>query len=309
VRGERGFALLAVMLVLALLAVVSGEFAFSMRLEASMVRSYREEVMGRHLVEAAVQQAIREIVTDFQLAGLQEDGLTFYRLPALALPRLPRTNVPLGRGTFTYRISDEEGRVNLNTAPPARLDLLLAALGVDKQTRDVINDSLQDWKDANELYRPSGAESEYYLRLPVPYRARNGRLEDVAELLQIRGVTPALFWGSRERPGLAALVTVRGQGQVNINTAPPLVLKALGLSDAEVGLIQDTRARAPYPSVPGQFGGRGLSISTRTFRIEAEATVDGRQAGRVVAVVQRQTDAAGQPTAVVLSWNPVGGRP
>ena len=56
---ERGFALLAVMLVLALLGVIAGEFAFAMRLEATMVKSYREEIVGRHLVEAGVQQAIQ----------------------------------------------------------------------------------------------------------------------------------------------------------------------------------------------------------------------------------------------------------
>ena len=42
---ERGFVLLAVLLVLALLAVVVTELAFSARLEASMVRSYRDGVL------------------------------------------------------------------------------------------------------------------------------------------------------------------------------------------------------------------------------------------------------------------------
>ena len=41
-RSERGFALLSVMLVLALLAVVVTEFSMSARLESSMIRSYRD---------------------------------------------------------------------------------------------------------------------------------------------------------------------------------------------------------------------------------------------------------------------------
>ncbi len=60
--NERGFALLGVMLVLALLGVVVGELSVSMRLEASMVRSYKENVLATHLAEAAIQQAIREIL-------------------------------------------------------------------------------------------------------------------------------------------------------------------------------------------------------------------------------------------------------
>jgi len=310
VKGERGFALLAVTLVLALLSVIVGEFAFSMRLEATMVRSYREGVVGGHLAEAAVQQAIREILTDSQVVGLADDALTFFRLPARALPHLPRSGVPLGRGTFSYRITDEEARINLNTAPPDRVDRLLLVLGMDKQTRDIINDSLQDWKDADELRRANGAESEDYLRLPVPYRARNANLEDVAELLQIRGVTPELYYGRDGAPGLAELVTVRGSGLVNINTAAPTVLRALGLSDAEVAEIIQARAVTPYSSVPARFTGRGLSISTRTFRVEAEGLVNGERTARVVAIVQKATDPSGQPRGVIVSWNPTpGGRP
>lgn len=310
-KDERGFALVAATLVLALLAVVVGEFAFSMRLEATMVRSYREEIVGRHLVEAAVQQAIREILTDSQLVGLADDGaLTFFKLPARALPRLPRADVPLGRGTFAYRITDEEARINLNTSAPDRIDRLLLVLGVDKQARDIINDSLQDWKSPGELHRANGAKSDYYLALPVPYRARNANLEDVAELLQIRGVTPELFFGRDTTPGLAEFVTVRGGGQVNINTAAPTILKALGLSDAEVSEITQARALAPYPAVPARFTGRGLSVSTRTFRVEAEAFVGGERTARVVAIVQKTTDPSGQPTGTIASWNPApGGRP
>ncbi|MEK7364345.1 MAG: hypothetical protein AAB016_10265, partial [candidate division NC10 bacterium] len=237
--------------------------------------------------------------------------LTFFRLPARPLPRLPRSEVPLGQGTFSYRITDEEARINLNTAPPDRIDRLLAMLGADKQVRDVIKDSLQDWRDPNDLHRINGAESDHYLKLPVPYRARNANLEDVAELLQIRGVTPELYFGRGGEPGLAEFVTVHGAGQqVNTNTASPTVLKTLGLSDAEVSEIVQARNVAPYPSVPARFAGRGLTISTRTFRIEARGWVDGQLTGKVTAIVQKRVDAGGQPGGVILAWNPVaGGRP
>ena len=82
------------------------------------------------------------------------------------------------------------------------MDRLLTAVGLDKQARDTINDSLQDWKDADDLRRINGAESEdYYLKLPVPYRARNGPLQDTAELLQIRGVTREIYQGVEGTPG------------------------------------------------------------------------------------------------------------
>ena len=53
---QSGFALLAVTLVLALLGVVVTELAFSMRLEAAMVRSYKDAILARHLAEAGIQR-------------------------------------------------------------------------------------------------------------------------------------------------------------------------------------------------------------------------------------------------------------
>jgi len=250
--NQRGFALLAVMLVLALLGVVVTELSVSMRLEASMVRSYKESVLASHLAEAAIQQAIREILGPGTIQALEEGGtLVFLRglagasLP-VKLPKLPRTRVTFGAGEFSYRITDEEARINLNTAPADRVDRLLTAVGVDKQARDIINDSLQDWKDVDDLHRTNGAESEdFYLKLPVPYRARNGPLQDAAELLQIRGVTREIYAGAQGHAGLADLVTVTGGGTVNLNTAPEAVLRALGLLDAEVSDITGGRASNP----------------------------------------------------------------
>ena len=308
-KRDRGFVLIAVLLALTLLAVIVTELAFSARIEASMVRSYRDGVLARHLAEAAVQQAIREIATPAQVAALDETGqLVFYRaLPGQTtptrLPALPRERVALGAGEFSYRLVDESARLALNSPAPYRFARLLDALGMDATARDVIVDSLQDWRDADELPRLHGGESELYLTMPVPYRARNANLQDATELLQIRGVTPELFRGTTDRPGLSDLVTAAAVSTVNLNTASPLVLKALGLSDAEIADVVQTRARAPYPSVPGRFAGRGLAIGSSVFRIEAEGRVDGAVRSRVVAVVQRGSRSAPlEPT--ILSWRP-----
>jgi general secretion pathway protein K len=310
VKNERGFALMVVMLVMTLLAIIVTELAMSMRLEASMVRSYKDVTLATHLAEAAVQQAIREILGpgrvlgSVRILGLDEDGtLSFYRTVGTSVllvkqSRLPRQRVALGAGEFSYRISDEHGRLNLNAAAPDRVDRLLAAIGLDKQARDIINDSLQDWKDANDLSRINGAESEdFYLKLPVPYRARNGALQDAAELLQIRGITREIYRGEKDHPALADLVTVFGGNTVNMNTAPAPVLKALGLSDAEVIEITQTRTRTPY-AVPGRFATNRLTVGSSTFRIEAEGLIAGEPRARIVAIVQRRS---GPPTAAPRS--------
>ena len=308
---ERGFALLAVILVLSLLAVVVTEFAFSMRLEASMVRAYRDSILARNLAEAGIQQAIREILSDANVQALDEDEqLAFYSKPAggtaiQRLPSLTRTHVSLGSGAFSYRITDEEGRLNINAGVPARMQQLLVSLGVDKLERDVIVDSIEDWRDRNDLKRANGAESDDYVKLPVSYRARNGNFQDTAELLQINGVTPEMYYGRAERQGLVDLVTVRGRGNVNLNTAPAPVLSAVGLSDAEISEIVQTRVKTPYPSV-GRFGGRGpFSVVSSTFRIDAEGIVAGEPKARIIAIVQKAAGSTVSGASVsIVSWRP-----
>ena len=303
-RDERGFALILVLLVMAVVGVVGAEFAYSMRLEAAAVLAYKQRIVATHLAEAAVAQAVRELVADAAYVSVDDSGLlTFYTgdRPPLPLPRLPREKVEFPGGQFSYRITDEDARVNVNTLAPDRIDRLLQGLALDKEVRDTIGDSLQDWRDANEEHRLNGAESDYYLALPVPYRSRNGNLESVAELLQIRGVTPEIYFGAPGRPGLADLVTVKSQGQINVNTAAPEVLRALGLAEAQVDEVVQARAIAPYTSVPGTLGGVGLSVATSTFRVEAEGLVDGRVAARVTAVIQKRQGTT--PSIAILAWS------
>src|SRR3989441_334164 len=213
-RAERGFALIVVLLVMAIVGVVGAEFAYSMRLEATAVRAYKDRILASHLSEAAFAQAVREIVAESSYVTFDEHGLlTFYRQDRLPLPQLPREKVDFEGGQYSYRITDEEARINLNASPPDRVDRLPQfCLGLDKSVRDVIGDSLQDWRDPNEEHRLNGAESDdFYLKLPLPYRAHNANLESTTELLQIHGVleTPAIFWGTPERPGLVDVVTVK----------------------------------------------------------------------------------------------------
>ena len=239
-RNDRGFALLAVMLVLALLGVVVTEFAVSMRLEASMVRSYRDGVVATHLAEAAVQQAIREILGPGDVQAPDLDGtLVFFRAQAgsafpVRLPKLPRERVALGAGEFSYRITDEESRINLNTAAP---DAWTGLDGIGGgQARDIVPTaqtgrtptiSIGSWAEAGTTSKPVPCGHETALqdvscsdprRDTGDYRRRGrttgaGRRRrcrgadgehDSANPAQARG-SPAPRLATSRRSGLAAL--------------------------------------------------------------------------------------------------------
>jgi general secretion pathway protein K len=301
--NERGFALVAVLLVLALLGIVGAEFAYSMRLEASAMQSWRDNLAAAHLAEAAVEQALRELSADFRFVAVADDGrLTFYTADRLPIERLPRTRVRFGPGEYSYVITDEMSRINVNRASPERLDKVLQCLGVDKIVRDQIVDSILDWIDPNEDHRLNGAESEdYYLKLPTPYRARNAGLESIYELLQIKAVTRAIFEGAGGRPGLVDVLTTRGSttDSVNVNTVTPVALCGLGLAEAQVSLITQQRRLAPYFLPPAM--GVNFEMTSSVFRIEAEGLIDGKPRANDTALVQKPPD----PTAAItiLEWS------
>jgi general secretion pathway protein K len=300
---DRGIALIVVLLVLALLLTVVADFAQTVRLEAVTTINFRTGLGETWLAEAGYQRAVAEILPEAISHELDGEGRLVFRRERLGTPAVPeRLDVPLGAARFSYRITDETARINLNRAAPSLLDRLLTELRVEKTERDAIGDAIQDWRDPNEEHRLNGAESDYYQSLAVPYRSKNGDFDAVEELLQIRGVTPELLRGTAERPGLAASLTVAGTGTVNVNTADRPVLRALGLAEAEVELLVARRPYVDLSSLPPNLRRGSQRTRSDAFRIEAWAG-GPEPAGRVlVAVVVRASDRGGQVQVTPVSW-------
>ena len=306
VRNERGLALVIVLLVLSLLLAIAGEFALAMRLEGTTTLNFRAAVAAGYLAEAAYQRALAELAPDAIAQHLDETGLRVFRRSRNETVKAPdRRDIALGPGRFSYEITDEDARLNLNRMSPEQLHRLLTELGAERDARDVIVDSTQDWRDANEEHRLNGAESDYYLSLPVPYRSKNADFDSVEELLQVRGVTPQFFYGTAEKPGLVAYLTVAGSGAININTASDLVLRTLGYVQAQVDLLKQAR---PYLDVnpnslpPGVPRIGGLTFRSTSFRIEATGEVPGQARRTLRAIVRRQTGQGGGARVMLRSW-------
>jgi len=141
-------------------------------------------------------------------------------------------------------IEDETGKININKlvagnafngAIKGLLTRLLTQPQFQIQEREIedLLNAIKDWIDADSEVTATGAENAYYQGLGKSYAVRNGPMESIDELLMVRGVTRELFYGTAERPGLARLLTVQGEGSVNINTAPKEVLRALAPSITE----------------------------------------------------------------------------
>lgn len=303
-RPEGGVALILVLLVLAMLLAVVGEFTLAMRLEATTTLNFRAAVTAGQLAEAAYHRAVAELLPQAIAHHQDERGLLVFRRSRIEPVEVPaRADLALGAGRFSYRITDEESRIHLNRATPDVLHRLLNELGVERQTRDVIVDSILDWRDSNEEHRLNGAESDdYYLTLPVPYRSKNANFDRVEELLQVRGVTPELFYGAAGSSGLIEHLTVTGSGAINVNTAGPLVLRALGYAQAEADLLAAGRPYLDLTALSTQLRRGRQRTRSDAFRIEAWGEVPGQGRRALVAVVQRRAGRGGAVEVRPLSW-------
>ncbi|MCX7825257.1 MAG: general secretion pathway protein GspK, partial [Verrucomicrobiae bacterium] len=145
---------------------------------------------------------------------------------------------PLGDGTFTVRVVDEQSRLNANVITPEQWRTLLRLCGVDTETASIIVDSVGDWIDSDSGTKFNGAEDDYYMGLPPeqngPYHCKNGPMDRIEELLLVRGVTPEIFYGHQSESatdaqvtGIAQFLTTLPFIKVNVNTASSQVLQCI----------------------------------------------------------------------------------
>lgn len=297
--GEQGIALLMVLWIMVFLTVIVTEFAYSMRTELSVTRNFKDDVQSYYLARAGIERALAELSTDYdynyldengdvvfgkkEIVASKETGITQEEEPVLS----PGAEAPLGEGTFSFRVIDLEGRIDINIAMTNRtiLNELLIQAGVkEKMDRDTIIDSMLDWKDADDLHRLNGAEDSYYLGLDPPYPTKDGRLETVEELLNIKGITEQILYGdpgeeNGEEPykGLINFLNVTGTKRVNINTAPEEVLRALGYDESRLEVLHSDRDRYSIPPRLNRFP-RGTfvpTIKSNNFSIEGRGDVNG----------------------------------
>jgi len=219
-KTERGVALVVVLWIVVMLSLLIGGFAFTMHVETQVASYSRKELRAEMLARSGVELVRQQLHTRPPWEKACEALNQSWCASDLYVDH------ELGEGKFTVKVIDEESLLPINRLSDSRLRLLLQLLEVDPTAVDTIADSIQDWIDENSLTRLNGAESDYYLTLNPPYRAKNGLIYRTQELLMIRGITPELYHGAHGKPGLKDLVSPYTQ-QVNVNTASPLVLQVI----------------------------------------------------------------------------------
>ena len=259
--GHEGMALIIVLWVLTLLSVLALEFCFSMRTELNVTRNQKEKEQLYYYAQGGIQRGIAELI-------YRSDPLLHQKRAA---PKIEDTGefekewkcdgtpyaVSFQYGDAEVKLKSESGRINLNRTPDQLLRKVLSYFVEVGEQRDIIVDSILDWRDADDLHRLNGAENDYYRSLAEPYDCKDADFDTVEELLLVRGITPELFYGKKTKSedgqeipaiGLKDVFTVFSTSvALDVNLAPVEVQTVFfGIPSETAKRIVEAREEKPF---------------------------------------------------------------
>jgi general secretion pathway protein K len=268
ISDNKGVILIALLWILTALAIIALSFSRETFVELAAARNTRDLSDAYFIARAGINATAFQLVKKRFQPAVQQLEL-----------QKPPDPIDLGKvtgmfadGEYEVDIQDESGKISLNFVSEEQLRKLIELLEIPKPDSDVIADSILDWRDVDSAHRINGAEDDYYQALDPPYKAKNGRIETVEELLLIRGVTPDYFYGHSEktpegamvfRYGLSRYFTAYGtSNRININFAPlPVLMSVPGMTPQIAQAIFERRRTNPYANMgdmtrdlPGNLG-------------------------------------------------------
>jgi general secretion pathway protein K len=348
-RNNRGIALLITISITTILVAAALEYNRRARFAVISTAVARDRLTLSHMASSGVHIAMALLIKDkseSNFDSLSEDWANSEKIEELL------QEIPFEAGKLSVTITDELSKIQVNALvkfPDSRQfsesqvmlwDRFLRYIRSEEDLQDESNpvaivNSVKDWLDSGDDEATtglSGAESSYYEDLDPPYASRNGPIQDLNDLLLIKGITPQIYYDSEEAPGLASFMTVHGMtmgagtsfswpGRININTADVPVLAALlGLENQELALAifeyrQEVTADEDShdfsnPKWYKEIAGLGdvaintslVTTSSDVFHIKSEASINVTQTS-VIAVVQRvQSPESGKWTGKILNW-------
>ena len=245
---RRGGALLAVLWLAAALAAIAFSLAGTVRGEIERTSTSLDGTRAYYLATGALERAVLHMRWGRQYRN--PDGS-----PRFYAPWTQSLRYSFPAGEAVVDITPETAKLNINTASPEDLLRLLAALGADPERARMVTAAILDWRS---MPREEGLTDfdRYYLSLAPSFRSPHASFQEVEELLLLRGMNPDLFHGWLDRDSQGRLVprlglkdcvsAYAGGFAVDVNTAPPAVLAAIGLGELEVNAVLQARAAQPF---------------------------------------------------------------
>jgi general secretion pathway protein K len=280
-----GIALVLVMLTIIVLSAIVGSLAIAMSTEIRLARNSdydaQMEWMGRSGIELARYALANKCPEQRQIDALNQFWAGGTSPCSNDVENVPLKDFPLGMGKITVSITDMERKWDINLVANPRapqreiLQKALAEVGVtDAEQSQTIIDSILDWVNPIQSSGFSGAKNDYYMRLNPPYYCKNGPIDDISELLLIKGITPDIYWGSNSTNHPVSAYQQHGGGGFNSPSAnrTGAGFHSSDLPQYPVGLVELFTA----------MGGR-LNVNTASIKtLQLVPGIDEATAARII---------------------------
>jgi len=160
----RGAALLLVMWLIALLTALVGAFALTARTAGLQGRVLVRGLVAESAARAGIEYALTRVGQTDPRRQWRADGRPYRWRYADA--------------DVEVRITDEDGKVDINQSDATLLGALLRAVGVEQAQADRLAGAIVDWRDPDVLTQPSGGGEERDHRAAgLPDRAKESELQ------------------------------------------------------------------------------------------------------------------------------------
>jgi general secretion pathway protein K len=172
-------------------------------------------------------------------------------------------------------VTDEDGKIDLNGAPPELLALLFEAVGLAAPDAQAIADRIADFRDPDNLQRLRGAEDRDYFATGLPAGAKDAPFDAVEELGQVLGpIGGPLSANPDLLAAVGSLLTVHAARSQFDPEVAPLILKPAVLEIEARGLgtaIAPSRHRIFSVTATASLPVGAVFSRQATFRITGDA--------------------------------------
>jgi general secretion pathway protein K len=207
----------------------------------------------------------------------------------------------------TIRLSDESAKIDINTANNELLKGLFRSAGASEEDAARMLDAVLDWRDADSLKRPQGAEDADYTRAGLRGLPANAPFQSTEELQLVLGVSPEVY--QRILPMITVFSRQPGVNPYVASRAVLLTIPGLAPEVVDAYLAEREAARregrpAPAFSAAGPYASY---LMTSAVSVGVDVTLDGGMRVSRDAVVLLSPQFPRRPYTF-LSWRE-GSRP
>ncbi len=264
--NERGAILIIVIWIVAAIAIISAILSLRVKVNVRNNAYIRMKTEGFIAIHSAIQRAVYYHLIKPRLPDLTEEE----KLKNTYQYNIDNLKITVREIPVSSKLSFKDTRQDI-------LKKIFMNYVDNEEDAMAIISCIKDWQDTDNYESIHGAEDQYYTNLDYPYYTKNKPIDNLKELLLIKGITPEMYYGSDKTPGLKNIFTLYNtKSKVDLNTCSRDMFRVFGIPDDVAEEIIKRREEKPFKNMAelGElFDAETVNLITKYFTIDLRPTI------------------------------------